>query len=56
MKTKVAAIILTFYLAILLFVNATILERHTLLVCFDIGTAVILLGAALLGSDDDGRA
>lgn len=55
MSNKVAAILLTIYLAILLFTNATILERHTLLVCFDIGTAVILLAAGFLGGED-GRA
>lgn len=56
MGNKVAVILLTAYLAILLFTNATILEHHTAIVCFDIGTAAILLGAAFLGSDNNGRA
>lgn len=56
MSNKITAILLTAYLAILLFTNATILEHHTFIVCFDIGTAVILLGAVLIGSDDNGRA
>ena len=56
MSNKVAAIILAFYIAILLFINAMLLERHTVIACFDIGTAAILLGAAFIGSDNDGRA
>ena len=56
MGAKLAGVLLAIYLAILLFVNATILEKHLVLVCFDIGTAAILIGAAFIGSDSNGRA
>lgn len=54
-KDKKMAIALTIYLAALLWTNAVILEKHTAIVCFDIGTAAILLVAGLLGGTN-GRA
>ena len=54
-KDKKMALALTIYLAALLWINAMILEKNTVIVCFDIGTAATLLAAGLLGGND-GRA
>lgn len=56
MTTKVAAILLTAYLAILLFANAINVQNNGILVGFDLVTVAVLTAATILGGNGDGRA